>query len=240
MNSKQTQLAFGFRDGIPIGLGYFAVSFSFGIMAAESGLTHWQAALMSLTNLTSAGQFAALGIITAGAPYGEMAFAQLIINLRYCLMSCSLSQKLDKKASFYHRFLIGYGVTDEVFGVSVCKPGILTPWYCYGLILAAVPGWTLGTLTGAVSGSLLPARAMSPLSVAIYGMFLAIIIPPAKTNRTLAAVIAVSMACSLIFAVVPALHMVSSGIKIIILTVFIAGTAALIFPVTEEKEASHE
>ena len=235
MNTKRELFKSGMADGIPICLGYFAVSFTFGIMALNYGLTPWQSVVMSLTNVTSAGQFAGLSIITAGAP-----FAQLIINLRYCLMSCSLSQKLNKKTPFYHRLLIGYGITDEIFGVSVCKPGPLNPWYCYGLFLLAVPGWTLGTAAGAVFGRLLPVRALSALGVALYGMFLAIVIPPAKTNKVLAGVTAVSMALSLLFFLVPTLNRVSAGFKLIILTVAIAGAAAALFPVTDNREVSHE
>lgn len=238
MDNKFIQWKNGFKDGIPICLGYFAVSFTFGIMANGAGLSVWQAVLVSFTNLTSAGQFAGLGIIAAGAPFAEMAMTQFIINLRYCLMSCSLSQKLDQKAPFFHRLFIGYGVTDEIFGVSVCKPDILHPFYSYGLISAAVPGWTLGTLAGAVSGDLLPARILSALNVALYGMFLAVIIPPARTSRVLCGVIIVSMVCSLIFTLVPGLSAVSSGFKIIILTVLIAGAAAYFFPI--DKEAEHE
>lgn len=238
MDNQFIQWKNGFKDGIPICLGYFAVSFTFGIMANGAGLSVWQAVLISFTNLTSAGQFAGLGIIAAGAPFAEMAMTQFIINLRYCLMSCSLSQKLDQKAPFFHRLFIGYGVTDEIFGVSVCKPGILHPFYSYGLISAAVPGWTLGTLAGAVSGDLLPARILSALNVALYGMFLAVIIPPARTSRVLCGVIIVSMVCSLIFTLVPGLSAVSSGFKIIILTVLIAGAAAYFFPI--DKEAEHE
>ena len=133
MNTNTIQWRNGLKDGIPICLGYFAVSFTFGIMASGAGLSPWQAVIMSFTNLTSAGQFAALGIIAAKAPFMEMAVAQFIINLRYCLMSCSLSQKLDEKTPFFHRFLIGYGVTDEIFGVSVCRPGRLSPFFSYGL-----------------------------------------------------------------------------------------------------------
>ncbi|EFC95060.1 AzlC protein, partial [Hungatella hathewayi DSM 13479] len=166
--------------------------------------------------------------------------AQFIINLRYCLMSCSLSQKLDDKTPFFHRFLIGYGVTDEIFGVSVCRPGRLNPFFSYGLIGAAVPGWTLGTLLGAVSGDFLPPRILSALNVALYGMFLAVIIPPAKGNRILSGVILVSMVCSLIAAVTPVLNTISSGFKIIILTLLIAGAAAYLFPVKEPEEEQHE
>lgn len=150
MNQQKRPFYSGLIHGIPIGLGYLAVSFTFGIMAVSSGLSVFQSVLISLTNLTSAGQFAGLGIITAGSSYLEMAAVQLVINLRYCLMSCSLSQKLDHKMPLFHRFLMAYGVTDEIFGVSVCHPGTLSPFYSYGLMSAAVPGWTLGTLLGAL------------------------------------------------------------------------------------------
>lgn len=236
MNDKRIQFQNGLKDGIPIGLGYLAVSFTFGIMAAGAGLTALESVAMSFTNLTSAGQFAALGIIAARAPFFEMAAAQLVINLRYCLMSCSLSQKLDHNMPFFHRFLISYGITDEIFGVSVCREGTLSPFYSYGLICAAVPGWTLGTLLGAVSGSLLPDRLLSALNVALYGMFLAVVIPPAKENRVLTGVILVSMALSLLFTVVPLLNGISSGFKIILLTVLVAGAAAYAFPVKEEED----
>ena len=233
-NSNGSQFSYGLKDGVPIGLGYLAVSFTFGIMARGAGLDTWQAVAMSFTNLTSAGQFAALGIIQAGAPFVEMAVAQLIINLRYCLMSCSLSQKLESGIPSFHRFLMAYGVTDEIFGVSVCRPGMLSPFYNYGLICVAVPGWTLGTLLGAISGDLLPARLLSALNVALYGMFLAVVIPPAKGNRILTGVILASMALSFLFTRIPALDHISSGFKIIILTIMIAGAAAILFPVKEE------
>ena len=148
MNEHILQFKKGLKDGIPIGLGYLAVSFTFGIMAKGAGLTTLEAVVLSLTNLTSAGQFAGLGIITAGSSLLEMALAQLIINLRYCLMSCSLSQKLDSHMPFFHRLLMSYGITDEIFGVSVCKSGILSPYFSYGLMAVAVPGWTIGTLLG--------------------------------------------------------------------------------------------
>lgn len=234
MERKAAQFKYGLKDGIPIGLGYLAVSFTFGIMARSAGLNTIQAVVMSFTNLTSAGQFAALSIIQAGAPYIEMAAAQLIINLRYCLMSCSLSQKLETGLPFFHRFLMAYGVTDEIFGVSVCRPGILSPFYSYGLICVAVPGWTLGTLFGVISGNLLPDRLLSALNVALYGMFLAVVIPPAKGRRVLTCVILASMALSYVFTLIPALSQISSGFKIILLTILIAGAAAILFPVKEE------
>ena len=235
MSDRSIQFRSGIVDGIPIALGYLAVSFTFGIMAGDAGLSVAEAVVLSFTNLTSAGQFAGLGVMQAGASFAEMALTQLVINLRYCLMSCSLSQKLSPKMAFFHRFLIAYGVTDEIFGVSVCREGTLSPWYSYGLISAAVPGWTIGTLLGAVSGNLLPQRLLSALSVALYGMFLAVILPPARENKVLMGIILVSMAASLLFAAVPVLSGISSGFKIIILTVLIAGGAAFLFPVKEEK-----
>ena len=235
MNERILQFKAGLKDGVPIGLGYLAVSFTFGIMAKGAGLTILEAVVVSLTNLTSAGQFAGLGIITAGSSLVEMALAQLIINLRYCLMSCSLSQKLDSKMPHFHRFLMAYGVTDEIFGVSVCKNGILSPYFSYGLMAMAVPGWTIGTLLGAVSGSLLPTRLLSALNVALYGMFLAVIIPPAREKKVLRIVIPVSMALSFLFTLIPVLKDISSGFKIIILTFIMAGAAAYLFPVKEEE-----
>jgi predicted branched-subunit amino acid permease len=226
----------GVKDGIPICLGYFAVSFTFGIMAKGAGLTPFEAVFMSLTNLTSAGQFAALGIISASSTYLEMAFTQFILNLRYCLMSCSISQKLDKNKAFCHRFLVAFGVTDEIFGVSVLRSGALNPFYNYGLMSAAIPGWTLGTLCGVLSGSILPERIISALSIAIYGMFLAIIIPPARGNKLLACIIMISMLLSLLFAKLSLFSWISGGFKIIILTVLIAGIAALLFPIKDENE----
>lgn len=228
----------GVKDGIPICLGYIAVSFTFGIMAKKAGLTAFEAVLMSATNITSAGQFAALGLIASSAPYIEMAVAQLIINLRYCLMSFSLSQKFDSGKSFLHRFLVAIGITDEIFGVSVCREGKLNPFYNYGLMSVAVPGWAFGTFLGVLSGNILPARVVSALSVALYGMFIAVIVPPSKGNKVLTGLILISMALSFVFGLVPFLSFVSPGFKIILLTLLIAGCAAFFFPIKEE--GSHE
>lgn len=223
----------GIKDGIPVALGYLAVSFSFGIAAKTSGLTVFQAILMSATNVTSAGQFTSLGLIGASASYMELAITQLIINLRYSLMSCAVSQKLDSKTAFFHRFFIGFGITDEIFGLSVCKKENLNPFYNYGLMSTAIPGWILGTLFGVISGNILPERAINALSIAIYGMFIAIIIPPAKENRLLTSVIMISMISSFMFTKLPILNQVSSGFKIIILSVLISSIAAYFSQIKE-------
>lgn len=225
----------GLKNGIPIFLGYLAVSFTFGIQAKSMGIATLQAALISATNLTSAGQFAALGVIASAASYIEMALTQLVINLRYCLMSSSLSQRFDTKMNPIHRYLISFGVTDEIFGVSSAyEHENIPPAYCYGLIAASWPGWVLGTVLGAVSGDILPANILSALGVALYGMFIAIIVPPAKNNKVLLGIVIISMLASLAFAVTPLLQEISSGFRVIILTVVIAGAAAYFFPVKED------
>ena len=195
----------GIRDGIPIALGYLAVSFSLGIAAGNMGMKAFSAALMSFTNVTSAGEFAGLSLMAAGAAYMEMAGTQFIINLRYCLMSCALSQKLSPKMPFFHRFLMAYGITDEIFGIAIGAGAgqALSPYYVYGAISVAVPGWTLGTWLGVVSGNILPARVLSALNVALYGMFIAVVVPPARKDKILAGMIAVSMGASLFFTYLP-------------------------------------
>lgn len=227
----------GIRDGIPIGLGYLAVSFTLGIAAGNAGMASFPAAFMSLTNLTSAGEFAALGLMTAGAAYVEMAGTQLIINLRYLLMSCALSQKLSPGMPFYHRLLMAYGITDEIFGIAVGAGKVLNPFYVYGALAVAVPGWTLGTWLGVVSGDVLPGRILSALNVAIYGMFIAIIIPPARKERIVAVIVAISMGASLLFTRLPVVSRIPSGMRIIILTVLIAGAGAVLCPIKEETPA---
>ena len=236
--SNPTWFRRGLKDGLPIALGYLAVSFSLGIAAKNAGMTAWQTTLMSLTNNTSAGEFAALSVIGAGAPYLEMAVTQLIINLRYLLMSAALSQKLDPGLPLIHRLLVGFEVTDEVFGVSIAVDGRLNPYSTYGMMCMAIPGWALGSCLGVVMGNALPARIVSALSLALYAMFLAIIVPPARKSRVLAGVILVAMAASLACSVLPVLRGISSGMRIIILTVVIAGAAAYFFPIKEDENAA--
>lgn len=237
--SRSDNFKQGIKDGIPIGLGYFAVSFTFGIMAVSAGLAVWQAVIISLTNLTSAGQFAGLPLIAMGGSCYELALTQLVINMRYCLMSFALSQKLERNIPWLHRFFVAYGVTDEIFGVSISREGRLSPYYSYGAMSVAIPGWTLGTLAGAVSGDILPGFIVSALSVAIYGMFLAVIIPPAKKERPVLLAVIAAMAVSTLFTVTPGLKQVSSGFVIIITTILVAGAAAWLYPI-EEKEVSDD
>ena len=225
----------GIKDGIPIFLGYLAVSFTFGIAAKKAGVSPMEAVLMSATNLTSAGQFAALNIIANGSTYFEMAITQLIINLRYCLMSSALSQKLSSIIPYWHRFVMSFGITDEIFGVSICVEDELSPFYSYGLMTVAIPGWTFGTFLGIMSGSLLPEGVISALSVALYGMFIAVIIPPARKSKIIAGIVIISMISSLAFAKLPILKNITSGFRIIILTVIIAGVAAVLFPIEEKQ-----
>lgn len=225
----------GLQGGVPIALGYLAVSFTLGIAAKKAGLTAFQATLMSFTNSTSAGEFAAISAICAGSSYIEMAIMQAVINLRYLLMSCALAQRIDSNFPMFHRFIMGFGVTDEIFGVSVARSGRLNPFYTYGAMSLAIPAWSLGTMLGVIMGSILPTNVVSALSIALYGMFIAIIIPPALENKIIAGLVAISMAASYAFAHIPGLKQISSGMRVIILTVVIAGAAAVLFPIKEEE-----
>jgi predicted branched-subunit amino acid permease len=239
MATKKTWFVRGLRDGVPIGLGYFAVAFALGIQAMGVGISVLESGLMSFLNLTSAGEAAAIALLGVGTTYIELAFTQLVINIRYLLMSCSLSQKISPETSVLHRLAIGYGVTDEIFGISMGVEDKLTPYYSYGAIAVAAPCWTLGTVLGALLGSVLPAGLVSALSVALYAMFLAIILPPARKSRVIAGIVGVSMLCSVGLA-----HLcnrlqwtwLSEGFRIILLTVVISAVAAVLFPVKEEKE----
>lgn len=234
---KRQDFQYGLRDGVPIALGYFSVSFSFGIMALKGGLSVLQAAITSLTNMTSAGQFAGLQIIIAGGTLFEMAVTQLIINLRYALMSLSLSQKLSGNVTLWQRFVIAFANTDEIFAVAMSHNRELTFSYMVGLQILPIIGWTSGTACGAVAGSMLPAAINSALSVALYGMFLAVVIPAAKKARPvlLMALLAAAISCILYY--VPLFQGVSAGMSIIICTVVASIVGAIIFPVGEEGGA---
>ena len=234
--TNKTWFQKGMRDGIPIALGYFAVALTLGIAARNAGLTAFQATLASFTLNASAGEYVGFTLIASGAGYLEIAVMELIANARYLLMSCALSQKLSPDTPLLHRLLIGYDVTDEIFGISIAVPGKLPAFYTFGAILVALPGWSGGTFLGVVLGNILPARVVSALGVGLFGMFLAIIIPPARRDKIIAALVSVSFALSFLANRLSLLDGISSGIKTIVLTVVIAGAAAILFPVKEEEE----
>lgn len=235
MNSNN-RLAFfkGVKDGVPIALGYFAVSFTLGIAAKNAGFTPLQAMIVSFTNNASAGEFAGFTLISEGATYLELAAMMLVANARYLLMSCALSQKLSANTPLLHRLLIGYDVTDEIFGICINSPGKLNPFYAYGAIAIAIPGWSVGTYLGVLVGNVLPQNIMNALSVGLYGMFIAIFIPPARKSRVIFGLVLVSMLLSLAFSMLPMISGIPSGTRIIILTIVISAAAALLFPVKED------
>lgn len=240
MNTQKNHLIFikGMKDGLPIALGYAAVAFTMGIAAKNVGMSALQAAFMSFTLHASAGEFAAITMISARAGLLEMIFTEIVVNLRYILMSCAFSQKLDHKMPFYHRFFLAFDMTDEIFGISMATEGKLNPFYTYGAMALALPGWVCGTYLGVVLGNVLPAQIVSALSIALYGMFLAVIIPAAKKSRLIGILIIITMAASTLFTVLPGIRELSSGIRIILLTLLIAGAAAFLFPIHDEQEVS--
>ena len=216
-NSRRSVYFEGLRDGFPIGLGYFAVSFSLGIAARNAGLTVTQGLLSSLLCNASAGEYALFTLIGSGAACVEIALATLIINARYLLMSCALSQRMSPDMPFYHRFFIGFDVTDELFGITIARPGCVEPRYFYGAMTASIPMWAAGTA---------------------LGIFIAIIVPPAKENRVVLGCVLSAFAASAAFAFLPALRDLSSGNRTIILTVVISALAAVLFPRPAEEEAA--
>ena len=236
MNRNKNAFTNGIRDGIPIALGYFAVAFSLGIVAKKAGLNPFQGFLSSLLNHAAAGEYAEFTVIMANAPYIEMVFVILVTNIRYLLMSCALSQRFDPDTSNMHRLLVGFGITDEIFGISIGRSGALNPYYNYGAMAVALPGWSMGTAMGIVAGSVLPASVVSALSVALYGMFIAIIIPASRTNKVVGGVVIISFLVSFIVSKIPLFGRLSDSMKISILTVLIAGAAAALFPVKDDDD----
>lgn len=213
---EQNSFLKGLKDGIPICLGYLSISFAFGIFACSTGFTVVEAVLMSITNLTSAGQLAAVPIIAAGGTYAELLVSQVVINLRYALMSVSLSQKLGPSVRLIDRFIMGFGVTDEIFAVSYSNEGTIGKRYFYGLMTAPILGWSGGTLLGACAGNILPEIVVSALGIAIYGMFIAIVMPKVKTERRTALCVLLSIILSCIFYFTPVLKEIPTGFTIII------------------------
>ncbi len=230
----------GITDGMPICLGYLSVAFAFGIFATENGLTLLEALLISMTNVTSAGQLAAVPIIVSGGSLIELLVSQLVINLRYALMSVSLSQKLGKSIKIFDRLIISFVNTDEVFAVSSGKDGCLGKRYMYGLILMPYLGWSIGTLIGAGAGNILPAGVVSALGIAIYGMFVAIVLPEIKTNIMTALCVLVSVILSCIFRYVSVFKGIPGGFTIIICAVLASTVFAWVAPIKNEEEEEYE
>lgn len=225
----------GMKHGLPIALGYFVVAFSLGVAARNAGLTAFQGGLASLLCSASAGEYAGFTTVAEDASYMTIILASLIANARYLLMSCAIGQKASSDLSFFHRCLVAFGLTDEVFGISIVRPGALNPWFHYGAMTLTIPFWTVGSVLGVVAGNVLSVSLVSALSVTLFGMFIAIVVPPCRTNRVLLALVPASFLLSYIASIVPGLAGLSEGLRTVILTVVLAAIAAALFPVKEEE-----
>ena len=237
LKNQDNKAAFaqGLKDGVPIALAYFAVSFSLGIAAKNAGLNPAQGFIVSALCTASAGEYVGFTMIAASATLIETAVATLVTNARYFLMSCALSQKMDSKMPFFHRFIVAHFVTDELFGIAINRKGSFNPFYSYGAILCSVPWWSIGTMLGVIAGNIMPLRLVSAFSVALYGMFLAIIIPPARKEKSVALVVVASFVLSSIAFYLPGFANIAEGTKTIIITVVVAAVAAILFPHKEQE-----
>lgn len=236
MRENVKQFRRGLRHGVPIALGYFAVAFTLGIAARGAGMTAFEAALNSFLIHASAGEYAGITLIAACAGYFEVAVMEAVANARYLLMSCALSQKLREDTPLWQRVLLGFGITDEIFGISVAA-NPLKPVYSFGAMAIAIPAWSLGSACGVMLGNILPARAVSALGVGLYGMFIAIIIPTARRNSVVAGLIVISFALSFLLDRLPMFDFLSSGVRTILLTVVISLGAAILFPIKERGDS---
>ena len=233
--NNMTDFKEGLKDSVPIAIGYFSVSFTFGIMAASFGISPLTAGMISLLNVTSAGQFAGITLIAAGTTYIELMLTQIVINLRYALMSLTLTQKLSEKMHTPQRMLISYGVTDEIFAVAATKEKPLTLYYMLGLEWFPILSWMAGTICGGVANNLLPASVQSALGIALYGMFVAIVLPGVEEEKSVLFVAVCALVLSCMFTYVPGLNKVSSGFAIILCTLMASGLGAVFFPLREER-----
>ena len=234
LENKKRIFVAGMIDGMPIALGYLVVSFTLGIIAKNAGLNDIQGFIASFLNMASAGEYAGFLTIKADAPYIEIILITIVANARYMLMSCVLSQKFSSRTSIWHRLGVGFGVTDEIFGITVRRKGAINPYYNYGAMAVAVPAWSIGTSIGIDMGNVLPDYAVSALGVALYGMFLAVIIPPIKGEKILGSIVLISFVASFIAANFPFIGELSEGTRTIILTLIIAGGAAWFKPVKDK------
>lgn len=232
---KQNAFLQGFKSGLPIGLGYFPVAFTFGFLTVSGGLPLWAGVMISVTNLTSAGQFAGMNLILANAGYGELALTTFIINLRYMLMSLALSQKIDNKIPFWQRLIFSFGITDETFVVASMEKKPIKAGYMFGLIILPIIGWDLGTLCGGCISSLLPQALQNAMGIALYAMFIALIVPAARDSVKVLLIIIIAVAVTCILKYIPVFSFVSSGFRIIIATVLAAAAGAWFFPKDEEE-----
>ncbi len=238
--TKKQWFAKGARAGIPISLGYFAVAIALGISAKKAGIGVLQASLTSLLINASAGEYAGFTLIAAGATYLEVIFMEAVANARYLLMSTALSQRLEPNTSILKRLLLGFTVTDEIFGISIGLDGYVSPYFTYGAFVVATCGWTSGTMFGALLGEILPASIVTALGVGLFGMFISVFIPEAKKNKIVAALVLLSFAVSFAFAKLPLVSQIPEGIRVIIITVVISVGAALLFPIKEKEVSQNE
>ena len=233
---RKNEFTQGLKDGFPICMGYFSVSVAFGMTTVLAGMPLWAAVLISLTNLTSAGQFAGANLMIAGGNMIELGLTTLVINIRYFLMSLSVSQKVERKMSMKERLAVSFGITDEIFAVSMQHKGELSTPYMAGLIITPVLGWTGGTLAGGIATSFMPEALSSALGIALYGMFIAVIIPPAREERSVLFTVILAILASLAFTYLPGLKSLGGGWSIIIITILVSAVAAWLFPREPEKE----
>ncbi len=238
--SRQTHFLEGFHDGIPIAMGYFVVSFTLGIAAKNAGLSAWEGFLASFFNNASAGEYAAFTLIAANASYVELIIMTFIANARYLLMSFAVGQKFSADTPLYQRLLVGFDITDEIFGITIARSGKIAPFYNYGAMMVALPGWSVGTALGIIAGNMLPQNIVSALSVALFGMFLWVIIPTARRNRVVFCLVSLSFLLSLAFASLPWLSSISSGTRTILLTVLISAAGAWFFPVSASEDTAEQ
>ena len=235
MSSYRESFLKGAKDGIPIALGYLAVSFSLGIAMRTAGISSLQGFFLSLLNLASAGEYAGLQVILTNGSYFEIALVTLVANARYLLMSTALSQRFGSQTRFLHRLGVAFGITDELFGAAIAREGDVDPVCYYGSLIPSAFFWALGTSLGITAGSVLPARIVSALSVALYGMFIAIIIPPSRKDKAVAVCVIAGFFFSWLFSVIPFLSVITGGTRVILLTVVIASAAAVLKPLQEDS-----
>lgn len=237
--SRRSVFMAGVHDGVPIALGYFVVAFTLGILAKTAGLTPWQGFVTSAVNIASAGEYAGFTVIAAHAPYLELAVLTLVANARYLLMAAALTQRFSSETSLAHRLAVSFGVTDEIFGITVARGGALNPYYNYGAMAISVPAWAAGTSAGILAGGILPSAVVSALSVALYGMFVWVVLPAAKRSRPIGGMVLASCVLSLAATYAPVTSELSGGTRTILLTLLIAGVGAALFPIDAEQEDDH-